>query len=424
MAAAIKLGGRPPADAVRFFESKGYQTGFDWRDVWQQEHARAFTVAKAMRLDILQDIRQEVDRAIREGTTLAEFKERLTPALQRKGWWGRQSATDPVTGEIRTVQLGSPRRLATIYDTNLRMSHAAGRWARVERNAARRPYLVYRAVMDDRTRDEHRQWHDIVRPWDDAFWDTHYPPNGWHCRCIVRQMGVRDLKRNGLEMSSDADVQKVTAQTKRWRNKRTGAVEQLPVGIAPGFNYNVGKAHMRGLTPPPRSGPLPVPAIINNAATVPMPPPRNLPPGIEFDGTPEQKMDMFLQAFGASRSKPAVFTDVIGERLVISDALFKTADGTLKIGKRDRVESLAQIALTIMQPDEIWWYWEKHRATDTFRLRRRYLMRGRQEGDARGFVAAFDVGADGWVGITAHPTNKPSNLMRSRMGVLAYRRSD
>ncbi len=52
----IELKPLPPAEAVRFFRYKGFVIGFDWRDVWQDEHARAFTIAKALRLDILRDI--------------------------------------------------------------------------------------------------------------------------------------------------------------------------------------------------------------------------------------------------------------------------------------------------------------------------------------------------------------------------------
>ncbi|MGH8014479.1 MAG: hypothetical protein ACREQ4_18475, partial [Candidatus Binataceae bacterium] len=56
-----------PEDAISFFRKKGYQVGFDWHDVWQDEHARAFTVAKAMTADVLTEIRQAVDEAIADG---------------------------------------------------------------------------------------------------------------------------------------------------------------------------------------------------------------------------------------------------------------------------------------------------------------------------------------------------------------------
>lgn len=41
--------------------------------------------------------------------------------------------------------------------------------------------------MDERTRDSHRALNGIVRPVDDAFWKTYFPPNGWNCRCEAIQ---------------------------------------------------------------------------------------------------------------------------------------------------------------------------------------------------------------------------------------------
>ena len=99
-----------PTEALRHFREKGFAFGFAWQDVWQEEHARAFTVAKCMQLDILVDIGTAVDRAIAEGQTLDMFRRDLAPLLVEKGWWGRQRMTDPVTGESKVVQLGSPRR--------------------------------------------------------------------------------------------------------------------------------------------------------------------------------------------------------------------------------------------------------------------------------------------------------------------------
>ncbi len=40
--------------------------------------------------------------------------EMLQPLLIKRGWWGVQEMDDPLTGETRTVQLGSDRRLRTI----------------------------------------------------------------------------------------------------------------------------------------------------------------------------------------------------------------------------------------------------------------------------------------------------------------------
>ena len=117
-----------PEEAIAHFRAKGFHIGFDWQDTNALEHARSFTVSKVMQFDILADVREAVAAALTEGRTFAWFRDNLEPTLRNKGWWGRETLTDPLTGETRTVQLGSPWRLRTIFDTNLRMSYAHGRW--------------------------------------------------------------------------------------------------------------------------------------------------------------------------------------------------------------------------------------------------------------------------------------------------------
>ena len=229
----------PPLEAVAHFRAKGFHVGFDWRDTAAGEHLRSFTVAKAMKLDILEDIRGATDAALAEGLSFRQFQERLEPILRSKGWWGRGKLLDPKTGKMREVQLGSPRRLRIIYDTNLRMSHAKGRWERIERLAAERPFLRYVAVLDGRTRPEHMEWHGTVLPWDHPFWSTHYPPNGWRCRCLVQQFSAEELADFGYEPSGGPPPG--SGETRAWTNKRTGQTVQVPRGIDPGFGHNVGK---------------------------------------------------------------------------------------------------------------------------------------------------------------------------------------
>ena len=228
----------PPVEAIEHFRAKGFHVGFDWRDTSAAEHLRSFTVAKATKLDILQDIRGAVDEAIAEGTTFRQFRARLEPALRDKGWWGQAAVLDPLTGEQRVAQLGSTRRLRIIFDTNLRMAHAKGRWERIERIAEDRPWLRYFAVRDGRTRPDHLAWHGTVLRWDDPWWETYYPPNGWRCRCLVQQFDDDDLEAFGFTPSDGPPAGSET--TRPWTNKRTGETVEVPVGIDPGFQHNVG----------------------------------------------------------------------------------------------------------------------------------------------------------------------------------------
>ena len=62
--------------------AKGYNITWNWYEQLTDAHARAFTVAKAARMDVLTTLRTEVDRAIHDGITRDEFINTLTPRLQ------------------------------------------------------------------------------------------------------------------------------------------------------------------------------------------------------------------------------------------------------------------------------------------------------------------------------------------------------
>lgn len=226
---------RPPTEAVDYLRQKGYRIGFDHRDVWQHEHQAAFTVAKAMQVDLLQDIREQVDQALELGTTFAEFKANLMPNLVRRGWWGKATMADPLTGEEKEVQLGSPRRLKVIYDTNLRTAHAEGQWQRIQSAKAALPYLMYDHTPSAHERKQHAAWDGLVLPVDDPWWQAHYPVKAWGCKCRVIQLGPRQLERLGKSVG-EAPADEMVSYT----NQRTGETQAIPAGVDPAFAYPPG----------------------------------------------------------------------------------------------------------------------------------------------------------------------------------------
>lgn len=357
-----------PLEALRFFRAKGFTFGFAWQDVWQQEHARAFTVAKAMQRDILEDIRAAVDKAIDEGQTVDQFRKGLRPLLEAKGWWGRKSMVDPLTGEQRQVQLGSPNRLRTIFEVNMRTAHAAGRWERIERQKKVFPFLEYRSVMDGRERPQHHDWHGTLLPVDHPWWDTHYPPCGWKCRCNAVARNQRMMDAKGLSITNDP----ISFPRREWLNKRTGEVHLVEEGIDPGFSYNVGKAALDPLTPNP-IGPGGEDEI--GAAVLPT-------SGLE-------DLQPFFAAFGLDGAdairKGTVFTDAAGWPLAIAGGWFRDAAGRLALPAESRMRHLPAAAEALADPDEIRWRWVTG-ANNAAMLMRRYV----------GARAVVDVGRAGW----------------------------
>jgi len=192
--------GLPPAQAVKYFESKGYAITWGWRDMAAAAHARAFTVAGVTKLDVLQDIRAELQRALNEGRTYADFKRDLIPRMQAKGWWGKLAQTDMETGEMAGKGL-TPRRLETIFRANLQTAYMAGRYQAHLENAADRPWWMYVAIMDGRTRPQHASLNGRVFRYDDPIWQKLYPPNGYNCRCRVRALTDAEIKMRGIATS-------------------------------------------------------------------------------------------------------------------------------------------------------------------------------------------------------------------------------
>lgn len=236
----------PPRNAIRALQARGkrLEPSFAWQEVYAEDHAAMFTVAKSAGHDILSDIWTALVTALEDGETLESFSRRLKPLLVRKGWWGEAVEVDPLTGEEVLVRLGSLRRLRTVFDANMRVSYAAGHWSHFERLKSSRPYLRYVAVQDGLTRPEHQNLHNLVLPIVDPFWEVFAPPNGWNCRCSLQSLSDRDIARlqaAGEELRFEAPAVTLRA----WTNKRTGEVRQVPDGVDPGWDYNPGKAGYR-----------------------------------------------------------------------------------------------------------------------------------------------------------------------------------
>lgn len=78
--------------------------------------------------------------------------------------------------------------LRTEYNTAIAGSQMAGKWVDFEANKESMPNLQYVTAGDDRVREDHQILDGVVKPIDDEFWDTYYPPNDWGCRCDVMQL--------------------------------------------------------------------------------------------------------------------------------------------------------------------------------------------------------------------------------------------
>lgn len=200
-----------PKEVVKYFESKGLKTSFDWHEVYEDAHAKAFTVAKMTEIDLLQDTKDLLEQSIKNGQSYNSFKKEAMELFEKKGWVGKQEVINPKTGKTQTVELGTPRRLKTIYTSNINSAYAAGRYKEQMEEIDIAPYWQYMTIGDERTRPSHKAMHGKVFKADDPIWSSMYPPNGWGCRCFVRNLSKREVGKLGLTIEkSEGKIKQIT----------------------------------------------------------------------------------------------------------------------------------------------------------------------------------------------------------------------
>lgn len=217
-----KYGSLSFAEAIAFFGGKLNIPTERWADVWRQGHDVGFMVAGAAKAQLLEDLRDAVEKIIAEGTTLQQFRKDFDALVARHGWSYKGSRG---------------WRTRVIFDTNLRQAYHAGREAQMAEPELRRrrPYGLYRHGDSTTPRPLHLSWDGLVLPLDDLWWESHTPMNGWGCKCKKFMISEREAQRRGLEVGGAPDD-----GTYEWTDKVTGEVHEIPRGIDPGFDYRPG----------------------------------------------------------------------------------------------------------------------------------------------------------------------------------------
>jgi len=196
---------KEPKEVVDYLAKKGLKTTFDYKEMMYEAHHASFTVAKMTNLDLLGDVHQSLQSAFKEGKPFKQWKDEITPTLQKYGWLGKTDVINPDTGEVKTINVNS-RRLKHIYNTNMRVAYAQARYKNQMQGDSE--YWRYVSLLKENTHLSHRAMHGIILHRSHPFWKKNYPPNDHVCYCKVSAYTKESIEANEWKVSEGefADV--------------------------------------------------------------------------------------------------------------------------------------------------------------------------------------------------------------------------
>jgi SPP1 gp7 family putative phage head morphogenesis protein len=177
----------PHEEAIALIKGKAVVTREVFDGLLPELRARAFTITGVEGANVLQRVRDVIAGLPQGGA---------------EGTWDKVKAQ--VASELETY-LGAEeaqRRATLLVRTHGFQAFQASNW-RVAQEDADTTHLQYLATEDERVRASHLALNGLILPKDDPFWQTHFPPWDWGCRCRTRAMNP-DL----VDMERDLDAQR------------------------------------------------------------------------------------------------------------------------------------------------------------------------------------------------------------------------
>lgn len=419
-------------EAIAFYRNKIKLPTAGWTDLWQEQHSHAFVVAGANHDAIVEDFFNAVQKAkwAKDGGGYEGFRANFDEIAAKHGW----------------AHNGSPGwRSRIIYDTNITQAYNAGRYQQMQDVKEFRPYWRYRHTSSEHPRLHHLAWDGIILSAEDSWWNTHFPQNGWRCKCRVDSLSQTEAEQLWrAKGKTGVDTAPPIEWEKRWvgKNSANPRLVNVPKGIDPGFAYNPGKAWLQPHTVPPLTGydkvleKRGVTWPSGRADAVSLPHPTNVPASVlvSAEAKPEAAVAQFLNEFGATMEHDVVIMDQAGSYIPIGKSMFQDAAGDFKwladTNKTDRLKYINLMAMALHEPDEIWWSWVQDRGqTGKWRMKRRYLRAFNIDGTNDYFISVFEWGSDGWSGVTTFRANygeteadRLAYFEKQRIGRLVYKK--
>lgn len=150
------------------------------------QRAQAVSIAGLASLAQIKSIIDAVHEVMEAGGTFGDFQAKVK------------------SGDLDTTM--SKARLDNIFRTNIQGAYSRGRYEQQSRVAFARPYWMYSAINDSRTRPNHLVMDNTILHHSHHWWRVHYPPNGYRCRCTVISLTEAQARARGGATPTPLDV--------------------------------------------------------------------------------------------------------------------------------------------------------------------------------------------------------------------------
>lgn len=157
----------PHKEAMELIRNKPPVTREIFKKLLPELRARTFLISGIEDMNVLQQIRDVV----------AEL-----PAGE--GWDATKNKIVDALGPWMDEKAAKSRATLLLRHHGFQAYSAADYRSAVESKGSF-PYWKYSTMGDERVRDSHAALNGLVLPADDPFWESHYPPWDWNCRCMV-----------------------------------------------------------------------------------------------------------------------------------------------------------------------------------------------------------------------------------------------
>ena len=182
MTATLTIETFPNEAAADYIRGKAVADPTNFGNLPAQLKQRAFAVAGIEQMDVLKRLRDTIAK-LPEGMSWDEAKRDLA------------SEISPFTGDDMKVARAKAEMQLRIHGFQ---AYAVARHQQQMETADIFPYWKYVTVGDSRVRAAHAALDGKVLRADDPWWQTHYPPWDWGCRCIVEQLDEEDAMELGV----------------------------------------------------------------------------------------------------------------------------------------------------------------------------------------------------------------------------------